>query len=146
MSSQTVLEAFIKTLKAAAFVSDTGLLPNGTSSIFPMGRVQGQQGSPYLTVGELLSRGSENDAHLTTTIRVRAYFGDNSGKASTLLIHKLVVAVKEAMHKANLGDIDGIGFMDCRWSGYQSADLYDYGTRDYYQEVRFNIHLGHTLA
>lgn len=143
MASETALEAFVDSLKTKTAV--TTLLPNGSASIFTIGKVTGQQGSPYVTVAELLSRGRPNTAHLTTTIRVRAYFGDNSGNANTLPIMRLIKAIKESMHKDDLGDITDIGFMDCRWSGYQSATLYDYGSRDYYQEVRFDIQLGHAL-
>lgn len=138
----SALDAFITKLKAQSAV--TSLLPSGASSVFALGRVQGQQGSPYVTVTELLTTGRPNTAHLTTTIRVRAYFGDVSGNATTLAIGQIIKVVKESMHKADLGDITDIGFMECRWSGYQSAFLYDYGTRDYYQEVRFAIQLGHS--
>lgn len=136
------LDAFVSTLKTKTAVTD---ILGGTAKIFPIGRVQGQQGSPYITVMEHITRGRPNTAHLTVTMRVRAYFGDNSGNASTVLITALIKTIKESMHLADLGTITDIGFMECRWSGYQSGTLYDYGGRDYYQEVRFDIQLGHAL-
>ena len=143
MPSATVLESFITKLKTVSAV--TALLHDGAASIFVLGRVQGQQDSPYITVGELMTRGRPYSDQMTTTMRVRVYFGDQQGNSSMQPIAQIVPLVRQNMDRVDLGTITGIGFMDCRWNGYQSEDRYDYALRHYYQELRFDLYLGRPM-
>lgn len=144
MASATVLEAFITKLKTISSV--TALLATAdATSIFVLGRVQGQQNSPYITVGELMTRGKPYSDQMITTMRVRVYFGDQQGNSSMQPLAKIVPLVRQNMDRVDLGTITGIGFMDCRWNGYQSEDRYDYALRHYYQELRFDLYLGRPM-
>lgn len=142
-TATSALDAFITALKSKTAV--TSLLNGNSNAIFSQGRVKGGQASPYITVGELMTRGRPTTPHIIITMRVRVYFGDQQGMASMAPLSQIVPVVKEQMHMADLGDIARIGFMDCRWNGYQSPDMFDYALRHYYQEVRFDIYAGHSL-
>jgi len=127
-------------------------LPNGSADVLPTGRATGATNkapgasvSPFLTVSEWQLRGHPNTPHIINTIRVRVYSGDTSGQAQTPLITKILYEVKKALHKFDAGQIDNMGFMDCRWSGYQSATLYDFALRMYFQEIRFDLYLAQSL-
>lgn len=138
MSAASGHEAIFNFLKANTSV--TGLLQNGASDIYIFGRLQPTSAYPAISVGH----GGSGDfgkhgygAMFFDTIRVRVYY--KSEQASLNDIEKIVKQLKLSLNKADLGTITGIGFLECRWTGYCSGDLFDPIIRSWYRELRVDV-------
>ena len=130
--------------KLRAYTNLTVLLPNQDGSILAAGRPSGRTPFPYITVAHAGERWDPQTEHNNTTVRVRIYSGLEV--TSFVDIEKISTQVKFALHKANLGDIEGQGFLECRWAGWGSGDLYDFNNEAWYRELRFFIQTGQSFS